>query len=192
MNKLPSEQTGAKAEETTSWLASRDAHKGPRGPGATLDRKPRRRFGVRPRSPSRGELVRLIPFRAQCVGALVCRLSCSLRRLEAVGRARSLARGVPSAAPAHPESPRRGRAPKGSSGGRTTCPRSFSTAERLTPRADRWKKVCPGRVGSSPGLIVTCKGECERSTARGQFRRASARHFTTLLQALRKGACLAC
>lgn len=177
MPTLSSPQTGAnEAEETTSRLASRDAHKGPAGQGRlwTASR------GVVSAAPSRGALASLTRTVDSLPGATrghSFQLRVSPEKKQGCGPSSFPGPRVPRARSAHPESPPRGRAPKGPSGGPNILParesgREFfrlsiligvhperyaaagdglSTAERLTPGSEPRQKEGPAGVSSSAG-----------------------------------------
>lgn len=190
MTKLPSLNEGAnRAEETAPWLASRDTHKGPAGQGRLWTASHGAVSAAsRAAPPFLTRLVDSLPGRRRGSARLHFHSpeSKRLHSPEKKGGGPSSYPGprVPRAASAHPESPPRGRAPKGPSGGhavlsvrsaiasvepgfngKSACLQATSltparAAERLSPtepvdRAGRTaEKECPGRVCRSPGLVV--------------------------------------
>lgn len=182
MPKLTSLHEGAnRAEETAPWLASWEAHKGPAGQGRLWTASHGAVSAASRVAPlSLTRTVDSLPGRRRGSARL------NARSPEKKGGGPSSYPGprVPSAAPAHPESPPRGRAPKGSSGGQgvpsagAALPVSreafcqiargemhsalfhranrgdLSTAERLTPGRRLGQKKGPARVGALPGRVV--------------------------------------
>lgn len=163
MDTLSSGQTGAnEADETTPRLVGRDAYKGPAGQGRRLWTASR---GVASSAPGRAAPTPLTLL----VDSLLGRRSGGARYSglspEKKGSGpSSFGPGprVPRARSAHPESPPRGRAPKGSSGGPNVlsalgqfAPDGLCTAERLTPVREQRQKEGPAGVSSSAGPCVT-------------------------------------
>lgn len=161
----------SRRSEATPWLAV-GILQGTRGPGATLDRKPRRRFGGEPSDPPHVSLG-WIPFRARA-GAFVNSRARSRRAdrfaSDSQGGGTELVHwsagpaseaSIPRALPG--EGGRRSRRARGSSPGRVNAEKrsavGIARTERLTgvysyARNERG----PGELVTRRGLNTRCKG----------------------------------